>query len=68
MDYIRVPTLTSEPFGYRDGHAIHTEDMPIEIAPVDDNRVKITMGGTSRIVDGISLVDAIHRQLAARRP
>ena len=67
MQSERVPTLSSNPIGFRNDHAIHAEDMPIDIAPIDANRIKITMGGVSRIVDGVSLQDAISRQLSAAR-
>lgn len=64
---IRVPTWSGEPVGFRDGNAIHTDDMPIEIEPVDHNRVKLTMGGVARVVDGISLATAVDEVLAAFR-
>lgn len=64
---IRVPTFGTDPFAFRDGNAVHPDDMPIELEPVDHNRVRITMGGVSRVVDGISLATAVDEVLRAYR-
>lgn len=67
MKSIRLATLDPEPVAMRDGAAIHIEMWPMEIGPFDVNRVKVTLGGVSRVVDGVALADACNRLLGVYR-
>lgn len=63
MDYIKIPTFDPISVGGDVTTPMYPSAPPMRIQAVGPNEVKITIGDVSRVVDGVTLSNAVNGEM-----
>ena len=67
MQKIHIPCFEPVGIALENGVRAHLADPPIEVEPYDHNHVRIHVGDSTRLVEGVALATAVNECIGRAR-